>query len=94
MQKIILSKQVIDMKFKLEITPAFEVSGKFISFEFETAKEMLAAKNTCADLLLYMQDKLKIMPDYSNSFDMCECSEDGEWYDYEEDEDFIKTTGE
>lgn len=80
-------------KFKLEITPALEASDKFICFEFGTAQEMLAAKKACADLLLFMQDKLKIMPDYSNSFDMYEC-EDGEWYDYEEDEDFIKTTGE
>ena len=73
-------------KFKLEITPAFGISYKFISFEFETAQEMLAAKKACADLLLFMQDKLKIMPDYSNSLDMYECGEDGEWYDYEEDE--------
>lgn len=71
------------MKYRLTIWPALEVVTQEIEFLFETAEQMLASKNTCADLLLFMQDKIKVMPDYSNTFDMEELI-DGEWEEYED----------
>jgi len=72
------------MKYRLTICPALEAaSAKEISFLYETEDQMLAAKDTCADLLLFMQDKMKIMPDYSNTFNMEEFI-DGDWEEYEE----------
>ena len=57
------------MKYKLTIYPVMD-SGKeaYTSELFETRKELLAAKNACANLLLFLQDKLKVMPDESNMF--------------------------
>jgi hypothetical protein len=71
------------MKYKLTIWPALEAAAQEIEFLFETAEQMVVAKDTCADLLLFMQDKMKIMPDYSNTFEMEEFI-DEEWEEYEE----------
>lgn len=71
------------MKYRLTIWPALEVGAQEIEFLFETAEQMVVAKKTCADLLLFMQDKMKAIPDYSNTFDMEEFI-DGEWEEYEE----------
>lgn len=70
-------------KFKLTIMPALEKGPVGVSFEFDTAAEMIAAKNTCADILLFIQDELKAMRDYSNSFEMEEFI-DGEWEEFED----------
>jgi len=71
------------VKYRLTITPAFEVSSKAISFEFEAEDQMLAAKDSCADLLLFIQDAVGAMAGYSNIFEMEELI-DGEWEEYEE----------
>ena len=72
------------MKFKLTIYPALEVDAALYTiFKFETAEQMVTSKDTAADLLLFMQDKAKIMEDYSNMFVMEELV-DNEWEEYEE----------
>ena len=71
------------MKYRLIIMPALEHGNESMVIKFETAEQMVVAKNSCAVLLLFMQDKMKIMPDYSNTFDMEEFV-DGEWEEYEE----------
>ncbi|MEE8299477.1 MAG: hypothetical protein V3R67_08885 [Thermodesulfobacteriota bacterium] len=65
------------MKYKLEIFPAFEAGNPSKTFEFETKEEMSAARNTCADILLFMQE-LEITYDFSNMF-IEEEKIDGEW---------------
>lgn len=70
------------MNFKLTISPAIEVVSPFIEFKFKTKVEAEAASNTCADLLLFMQDKAQIMDDYSNSFVISEKNlVTGQWDD-------------
>jgi len=72
------------MNYKLTILPAIEVGHKYMELLFETSAEMVASSNACADLLLFLQDKLKVMPDHSNIFTMEELV-DGEWLEYEEE---------
>jgi len=67
----------------MSISPAIEVSGKEVVFTYETAEQMIAARDTAADLLLFVQDTMKIMPDYSNIFYL-EVKVNGEWEEYEE----------
>jgi len=69
--------------YRLTIIPAMEVSSKSISFEFGSKLELDNAKNNIADLLLFIQDDVKAMEDYSNVF-ICECFEDGEWQEIED----------
>lgn len=71
------------MKYRLTIFPALEMTGRGKSFIYETEEQMVVAKDTAATLLLFIQDDLKAMPDYSNSFEMEELI-DGEWQEYEE----------
>ena len=54
----------------MTIYPALEVSMDLCTIEmFETKKEMLAARNTCANMLLFLgDDKAGVMSDYSNMF--------------------------
>ncbi len=66
------------MKYRLIIYPAMEAGNPSTRFLFETKKELDAAKNSCADLLLFMQDMAKIMNDYSNMF-ICEEKIGSEW---------------
>jgi len=70
--------------FKLTIFPAVEAGHSSISFLYNTAEEMVASKDTSANLLIYIQDTVKVMGDYSNVFYM-EVNVDGEWEEYEED---------
>lgn len=58
------------MKFKLVIYPALDLGSISVEYKFETKKEMVAALDTCADLLIFMQDKAKIMDDFSNALIM------------------------
>lgn len=53
-------------------------SSSWTSYLFETKEEMEAAKHCCADMLLFLQDKIKVMDDESNMF-ICEKSVGGEW---------------
>ena len=71
------------MRYRLTIFPALEMTGKDKVFYYETAEQMIVAKDTCASLLLFIQDDLKAMPDYSNSFEIEELI-DGEWEEYED----------
>lgn len=66
------------MKYKLTIHPAMEAGEFWQVFRFETEAELDAARNTAADLLLFMQNKAKVMDNYSNMF-ISEVLVDGEW---------------
>ena len=55
-------------RYQLNIVPALEKSFNSITFFFDTKEELEAAHNTVADTLLFIQDNIKAMPDYSNSF--------------------------
>lgn len=54
--------------FSLTIIPAIEAGGGNKEFLFKSLDELVAARETCADMLLFMQNTLKIMDDYSNCF--------------------------
>mgnify|MGYP003630823976 CR=1 FL=1 len=78
-------------RYKLTVYPAFELdrsAGK--TFGLDTKVEVMAVYNAVADLLLYLQDEITILPDYSNYF-TCEQFFEGEWHeeplDEEEEED-------
>lgn len=71
------------MRYCMTIYPAIEAGNPSIRFLFETAEQMIVAKNTAADLLLFMQDKARVMNDYSNCFDFEE-KINGDWVEYEE----------
>jgi len=71
------------MKYRMTIYPAIEHGNHAVKFGFETADQMVAAKDVVAGLLLFLQDTAGVMKDYSNVF----CLEqlfDGEWEEYEE----------
>lgn len=71
------------MNFKMTVHPAIEAGNPSIRFGFETAEQMVVAKDTAAGLLLFLQDQAQVMEDYSNMF-ILEEKVDGEWEDYEE----------
>lgn len=67
------------MKFRLTIHPTLDSDAEaYTTSLFETKAEMDAAVTCCADLLLFLQDKLKVMDDEANMF-ICEEKVDGEW---------------
>jgi hypothetical protein len=78
--------KVIYMSFKLTVIPALELDTKGITFTFNTREELEAASNSCALLILHLQDSLNVMKDYSG-FHIKEYLEDGEWIELEELED-------
>lgn len=71
------------MNFKLTIFPAIEEGNSYTTFKFETKKELLAAHDCSAKLLLFLQDNIKVMDDFSNVF-ICEELIDGEWEEIDE----------
>ena len=73
------------MNYRLTVLPAIEISSDELEFEFKSRSEAIAAKETCADLLLFIQDKLKLMNGYSNVFYIEEKIDNGEWIEIEED---------
>ena len=76
----------IIMKFKLTIHPCFDSAREANTTElFESKKELLAAKNACANLLLFIQDKLKAMPDETNWF-ICEEKIGNDWVELESED--------
>jgi len=72
-----------DIQYKLSICPALEKSFDFIDFFFDTKEELEAAAETSALLLLYLQDKLKVMYDFSNVFEKSYRIQDGDWIEIE-----------
>ena len=74
------------MNYKLIINPALEMSSRTVEFQFNTMAEMRAARESCSLLLLFVQNELNAMMDYSNVFFMLEGIDD-EWYEIEEDEE-------
>lgn len=73
------------MNYKLIISPVVDsYPNAFTSFQFETEAELRAAADTCADLLLFLQDKAKCMRDESNMFILLHM-QDGEWEELEDD---------
>ena len=86
----VIAKQLKDadsgsenMNFKLTIHPAIEAGNSWEIYRFETKAELKAASETASCLLLFMQDKAKIMDDYSNMFIEEELI-DNEWSEIEE----------
>ena len=71
------------MKYRMTIFPALEQGNKSVKFGYETAEQMETARDTAAGLILFMQDELQSMPDYSNAF-VLEEQVNGEWEEYEE----------
>ena len=69
------------MKYRMTVNPALEHDHRDIVFHFETAEQMVVAKDVAASLLLFIQDDLKVMKDYSNSFELEELI-DGEWEEW------------
>lgn len=56
-------------KVRLKVYPAFDLSMTACKeFEFDSMEELIAAKNSIASMLLYLQDELAVMNDYSNVF--------------------------
>lgn len=72
------------MNYKMTIHPAVEAGSASKVFLFETAEQMVVSKDVAANLLLFIQDIMQVMPDYSNMFIM-EQMVDGEWVEYDED---------
>jgi len=69
------------VRFKLTIYPCLDSARDAYTTQFfESRKQVVASKNSCADLLLFLQDKLRVMNDESNIF-ICEELIDGEWQD-------------
>lgn len=57
------------MEYKLIIHPDVYLNpNTFLSMKFETLVEMNAASNACANMLLFLQDDAKLMPDRANMF--------------------------
>ena len=75
---------MVNKKYKLTIYPALETTDLFKELFFNSKKELDAAANACADLLLFIQDDCRIMSDYSNSF-IREVFIDAEWDELEDD---------
>ena len=75
------------MNYRLAIYPAFDLdTGASIDFLFETLPELLAAEESCSMLLIYLQDEITVMENYSNMF-ISEQLVDGEWEEIEEDDE-------
>ncbi len=73
----------MDDRFIVTVYPALEHSQEFKEFEFDSIEKALAAKNSMADLLLFIQDKMSVMRDYSNVFGI-ETYDGGGWIDVDE----------
>lgn len=74
------------MNYRLTIYPALERDNKQpFQMLFETAEQMVAASECAANLLLFLQDKIHVMKDYSNVFIMEVRDSDGEWIEYDDD---------
>ena len=73
------------MNYRLTIYPAMEITNTRLEYHYDTADKMLCAQDIAANLLLFIQDKLGVMDDYTNCF-LMEEKVDGDWQEYETDE--------
>ena len=73
-----------DFNYKLQIYPDLNYANrnKSISMLFTSIEELNAAETMAANLLLFLQDDIKVMRDSSNVF-LCEELIDGEWEEIE-----------
>ena len=75
-----------ELKYKLTIYPVTDLDITACQeMQFNTRSEIKAARNACADLLLFLQDEITVMNDYSNMF-IVEQLVDGEWEEVDEEE--------
>ena len=74
------------MSYRLTINPALEMGDNTISFTFSTKDMLKHHASNMADLLLFVQDELKAMPDYSNMFIYEKRVKGGEWEELEEED--------
>ena len=66
-------------QFRILITPAIEVDAtECLQLWYGIKEEVLAAVNATSLLLLFLQDDLAVMEDYSNSICAEQCV-NGEW---------------
>ena len=72
------------MSYRMTIFPAMEETNKSKVFEFDSVEKMIAGKNVVADLLLFLQDDLKVMKDYTNCFLLEEWHIDEGWVEHDE----------
>lgn len=74
-----------DFNYKLQIYPdlTYANRNKSISMLFTSIEELNAAETMAANLLLFLQDDIKVMRDSSNVF-LCEELICGEWEEMEE----------
>lgn len=63
------------MKYKLTILSSTPTASR--EWSFESRLELDAARKSCADLLLFLQDEAKLMQDNSNVFLIAEIYNDG-----------------
>ena len=70
-------------QFKVTIIPMFETAQELLTKEYETIEEAFAAKDTAADLLLFLQDDLEAMRNSSNLLYIEELM-NGEWEEVDE----------
>ena len=72
------------MQYKLTIMPALEASQGFLEQFYNTKEEAIAAKDAVANTLLFLQDDIMVMEDFSNSIHISQLDFDGDWVEVEE----------
>ena len=72
------------MSYRMTIFPAMEKTNKSKEFVFDSVDKMIAGKIVAADLLLFLQDDLKVMKDYTNCFMLEEWHVDEGWVEYDD----------
>lgn len=70
--------------YRLTVFPALEASKQTITLYFNSQQKMNESASNMANMLLFLQDTIKVMADYSNVF-LRERFLDGEWQDLEEE---------
>jgi hypothetical protein len=73
------------MKYRMTIYPTVEVNNNNYSlcYGYNSVAEMVAPRDAGASLLLFLQDEIGVMEDYSNTF-LLEKFVGGGWVEYEE----------
>ena len=67
------------MKYRVRAWPAIEATAKEKTIECKTKKDAVIVQNAIADILLFLQDDIKVMHDYSNSIIIERVSSCGTW---------------
>jgi hypothetical protein len=79
--------------YRLTVYPDYDGNKeKSVQFFFETKQELNAASDSTGDMLLFLQDELKLMPDHPNLF-VSEKLIDGEWEEPDEFGNFSDGSG-